>query len=354
MTPLRIAVSGAGIIGRRHIETILSQPKLFKLAAVADPFVDPTRYNLEGAMWFADEKEMLDHAKPEAVIIASPNNLHGFQGQLCCERGIHFLVEKPVTATLEEAERLVRAVKASGVKTLVGHHRRYLTAVKKAKSLVAKGSLGTLVAASVVWATRKPDEYFKAAWRSQPGGGPLLINAIHEIDLLRHLCGEIRSVSGLVSNAIRKFAVEDTAAAVFEFENGCLGTLICTDAGFSPWTIEQGSHENSRFPYAGQNAYRLVGTRGSVEIPVLRTWTPAIPDDIGWDRPIVAAELEPSYRDPYLAQLEHFQRLVRLNEEPIVSVSDGANTLAATLAVAQSSKDGQACSPRIFRTCESP
>jgi predicted dehydrogenase len=200
----------------------------------------------------------------------------------------------------------------------------------------------------VVWSTRKPDNYFQTKWRTEPGGGPLLINAIHEIDLMRHLCGEVRAVSGVKSSARRGFAVEDTAAAVFEFDNGALGTLICSDAGFSPWTIEQGSRENPMFPDAGQSAYRLVGTSGSLELPVLRRWSARIPGDIGWDRPIDGEEIAVPYHDPFQAQLSHFQRLIRLDEPPMVSVADGARTLAATLAVVQSGDQGKRCLTRDF------
>ncbi|MBA2588555.1 MAG: Gfo/Idh/MocA family oxidoreductase [Alphaproteobacteria bacterium] len=189
MNPLRIAVLGAGLIGKRHIQTILAAPHAAELVAVADPVADASAFALGGAAWFDDEKDMLDRVRPEAVIIATPNALHAGHGKLCCERGIHFLVEKPVTATLDEAAELVGAVADSGVKTLVGHHRRYLAAIQDAKRRIDSGELGELVAASVVWATRKPDPYFDTKWRTQAGGGPLLINAIHEIDMLRHLCG---------------------------------------------------------------------------------------------------------------------------------------------------------------------
>lgn len=349
MKPLRIAVLGAGLVGRRHIETIRALPQVAELVAVADPFADPSQFDLGGAAWFADSEQMLDQARPEAVIIATPNTLHAPLGLSACARGIHFLVEKPVTATLEEAGQLVRAVEAAGVKTLVGHHRRYLVAVQEARRLIGEGLLGPLVAASVVWATRKPDDYFNTAWRREEGGGPLLINAIHEIDMLRHLCGEVRSVSGLASNARRGFPVEDSAAALFEFEGGCLGTLVCSDAGFSPWTMEQGSLENLRFAFTGQSAYRLAGTKGSLELPVLRHWAGRTPEDAAWDRPIVATDMAVTYRDPFQAQLEHFQRLVHLDEPPVVSVRDGANTLAATLAVAQSAREGKRIAPRVFQ-----
>jgi predicted dehydrogenase len=348
MTPLRIAVLGAGLIGKRHIQTILAAPHAGELVAVADPVADPRAFHLGAAAWFTDATQMLDRVRPEAVILATPNALHAGQGKLACERGIHFLVEKPVTATLDEAAELVRAVDDSGVKTLVGHHRRYLAAIQDAKQRIAGGELGELVAASVVWATRKPDPYFDTAWRTQAGGGPLLINAIHEIDMLRHLCGEIAAITGMTSNARRGFAVEDSAAASFAFANGCLGTLICTDAGFSPWTIEQGTQENPNFAFTGQSAYRVIGTKGSLEMPVLRHWGAKIPGDIGWDRPIIATDIHVPWHDPYIAQLEHFQRMIRLDEPAMVCVRDGANTLAATLAVAQSAAEGRRCMPRIF------
>ncbi|HEY8254906.1 MAG TPA: Gfo/Idh/MocA family oxidoreductase [Rhizomicrobium sp.] len=348
MMPLRIAVLGAGLIGRRHIETILAMPEAAELAAVADPVADPGQFDLKGAAWFTGERQMLDQVKPEAVVIATPNVLHLDQGKLCCERGIHFLMEKPVTATIAEAAALVRLVSESGVRTLVGHHRRYLAPVEDAKAVIESGKIGRLVAASVLWATRKPDDYFQTAWRTRAGGGPLLINAIHEIDMLRHLCGEIAAVGGIKSNAIRGFAVEDSAAALFRFDNGALGTLALTDAAFSPWTIEQGSKENPLFPYAGQSAYRLTGTEGSLELPVVKLWRAATPGGNQWNKPIDGEALPERYHDPYKAQLAHFQRLIRLNEAPLVSVLDGARTLAATLAIAQASETERLCAPERF------
>jgi predicted dehydrogenase len=346
MTPLRIAVLGAGLIGRRHIETILAMPEAAELVAVSDPKADPGQYDLKGAAWFTDEIEMLDQTRPEAVVIATPNGLHLAHGEACCQRGIHFLMEKPVTATLAQAAQLVRLVAESGVKTLVGHHRRHLATIQDAKAVIDSGRIGKLVTASVIWATRKPDDYFNATWRKQAGGGPILINAIHEIDMLRHLCGEIATVSGLTSDAQRGFAVEDSAAALLRFDNGCLGSFTCTDAGFSPWTIEQGSRENPRFPYSGQSAYRITGTQGSLELPVLRVWEAQT--EAAWDKPIRSSDLSERYHDPYKAQLAHLQRMIRLDEPSVVPVLDGARTLAATLAIAQSAGDGRLCTPERF------
>ena len=92
----------------------------------------------------------------------------------------------------------------------------------------------------------------------------------------------------------------------------------------------------------------LIGTRGSLELPVLRQWGAQIPGDIGWDRPIAAADIRVPWHDPYIAQLEHFQRMIRADEPALVSVRDGARTLAATLAVARSAADGKPVAPARF------
>ncbi|MCX7225753.1 MAG: Gfo/Idh/MocA family oxidoreductase, partial [Burkholderiales bacterium] len=84
MTPLRIAVLGAGLIGRRHIQTILAMPAAAELVAVADPVVDPAGLDIGAAAWFRDAQQLLDRVKPEAVVIATPNALHLQQGQWCC------------------------------------------------------------------------------------------------------------------------------------------------------------------------------------------------------------------------------------------------------------------------------
>ena len=334
MQPLNLAVLGAGLIGKKHIATILARPDLARLAAVVDPMLQAGFSSDWQAPVFTDVEAMFAALQPDAVIIASPNNRHLEQALLCCQRGVHFLVEKPVTSTWDEAVRLTAAVRQSNVRTLVGHHRRYLAQVQATKQVIEKGELGDLVAVSVVWSTRKPDDYFHVAWRQAAGGGPILINAIHDIDMLRYLCGEITAVRGIKSNRQRNFEVEDTAAALLEFANGCVGTLVCSDAGLSPWTIEQGTGENPAFAFTHESSYRIIGTHGSLEMPVLRKWQARVPGQEAWDRPLAGEYLLHPLWDPFETQLAHFQRVIRGNEAPVCSVFDGAKTLAATLAIA--------------------
>lgn len=338
MKRLKIGVLGAGLIGKRHIDTILACPDDAELVGIADPVAGADKYPYVKAPFFKTAEALFDTAKPDSVVIATPNNLHAPQGIECARRGIHFIIEKPVTESLESAAALLREIAKSGVKTLTGHHRRYVQAVRTARRILADGRIGRLVGLSVIWATRKPDPYFDAAWRKKPGGGPILINLIHEIDLMRHLAGEMATIAGTISNAVRGFDVEDSAGAVITFLNGAIGTVLCTDTGLSPWTIEQGTAENPAFSYTGENSYRLVGTEGSLELPNLKLWSARDPTQIGWDKPLSATPMKVAEHDPYIEQLKHFRRVIQENETPLVSAEDGARTLAATLAVAEAGR----------------
>ncbi len=94
----------------------------------------------------------------------------------------------------------------------------------------------------------KPDDYFEVAWRREAGAGPIFTNLIHDIDLMRALCGDVTSVQAIETNAIRGHAVEESAAVLLRFENGALGTLNVSDATVAPWSWETTSGENRGFP----------------------------------------------------------------------------------------------------------
>ncbi|HEY8244583.1 MAG TPA: Gfo/Idh/MocA family oxidoreductase, partial [Casimicrobiaceae bacterium] len=337
---IRVGVVGAGLIGRRHIATAIASPDA-ELVGVADtlPADDPAVASLP-CPYFRSHRDLLAQAKPDAVVIATPNRLHVPMGIDCARAGVAILLEKPVADTVEQACDLLREAKHANVPILVGHHRRHHAQAQEARRIIASGRLGTLVGVSLVWSTRKADAYFDATWRRTAGGGPILINLIHEIDMLRHLVGEIATVSGRSSRANRGFEVEDTAAAVLTFANGALGTILCSDAAASPWTIEQGLGESPSFPYSGENAYRIVGTAGALEFPVLRVWSYRDAAHANWNGPIAAEAVKTFDRDPYVEQVRHLRAVIEGRESPLVSGVDGTRTLAATLAVRASADRG--------------
>ena len=272
---------------------------------------------------------------------ASPNQSHAEIGIECARLGIDMLIEKPVTDTLESAADLLLEVRANNVRTLVGHHRRHHDQVKTLRRLLREGLIGNLVGVSAIWAAYKPDEYFRIApWRTQPGGGPILINLIHEIDFLRFTVGEIVAVEAIASNRQRSFAVEDTAAALIEFDSGALGTFFISDSAVSPWTSEQGLGEAPEFPFSGESSYRFLGRAGSIEFPALVQWSQAGGAQ-DWNKPIQAQRIHASSVDPYVAQLDHFRDIIRGNARSLQPVEDGARSLIATLAVAEAAAGGR-------------
>lgn len=340
MKNITIGVIGAGLIGRKHLRK-LAERSDYDLAGVADVNVDQVKAEHPKARVFADYRQLLDETRPEAVIIASPNQLHAESGIECARRGIDILIEKPVTDTLESAVALLTEVRKSGIKSLVGHHRRHHLQVSTLKALLGEGRIGDIVGVSAIWATHKPDNYFEVApWRSQAGGGPVLINLIHEIDFLRFAVGEILAVEAIASNRQRGFAVEDTAAALIEFESGALGTFFISDSAVSPWTMEQGLGEAVEFPFSGQGSYRLMGRRGSLEFPNLVQWAQAGGAQ-DWNQPILAQHIHAGTIDPYVAQLDHFRDVVRGTAQSLQPVEDGARSLIATLAIAEAATAGR-------------
>lgn len=340
MSNITIGVIGAGLIGRKHLRKI-GEHRDYDLVGIADVNVESVSAEHPRARVFADYRKLLDEARPQAVIIASPNQLHAETGIECARRGIDILIEKPVTDTIETASALMAEVRKGGIKSLVGHHRRHHLQVRTLKALLAEGRIGDVVGVSAIWATHKPADYFKVApWRTEPGGGPILINLIHEIDFLRFTVGEIAAVEAISSNRQRGFAVEDTAAALIEFDNGALGTFFVSDSAVSPWTTEQGVGESPEFPFSGESSYRFMGRRGAFEFPGLVEWTQA-GDAQDWNKPIQAQRIHAPTIDPYIAQLDHFRDVIRGAAPSLQPVEDGARSLLATLAIAEAAAAGR-------------
>ncbi len=339
MNTTRLLVIGAGAIGRTHIDRIQRTPGL-ALAGIADPS-DAGRALAEslGAPWAPDHISALERFQPQGAVVATPNTQHVPMAQDCLARGVAALVEKPVADSVDEAQQLVDAQARSGVPVLVGHHRRHNPINRQARDLVASGRLGRLVSANVMASFYKPEAYFDLAWRREPGGGPVLINLIHEIDQLRFIGGEIVQVQALSSNAVRGFAVEDTAAAVLRLANGALATLVLSDTAAAPWCWDFCAGEQDQYPRQDVNTLFFAGTQGSLSLPDLSLWHYS--GERHWHRPITREQTTALKADPYTRQLQHFAAVIRGEEAPLCSALDGLRTLEATLAVLSAARTGQ-------------
>jgi predicted dehydrogenase len=341
--PMRIAVAGAGLIGRRHIELIEASPDCV-LAGIADPSPAAKEFaQTRNTPWHADHRALLADEKPDGLIIASPNALHFQMALDCAQAGVPGLIEKPVTDTVAAAQRLCAAIRRAGVPMLVGHHRRHNPIIKAAREAVASGKLGQLTAVVGLWLLKKPDDYFDVTWRREHGGGPLLINLIHDIDNLRFICGEIIEVQALTSNKVRGFAVEDTAALLLRFANGAVGTVTVSDATPAPWSWELTAGENAVYPRQDQPCYVFAGTNGSLSVPTMELWS--YPQNPGWHAPLSRNPVALAGYDPLVEQLRHFLAVIAGREQPLISVEDAMATLAVVEAVSEAARTGQKISP---------
>ena len=339
MNRLRIAVIGAGYMGRKHLQ-YLSASADCRLLALVDP--DPAAQRAaheHGARYCRDIGELLSGEPIDGAIVAAPTGLHEEVGRRCIDAGVPALIEKPICATVESAERLNRAAEQAGVPLLVGHHRRYNPAAAAAKRLLDAGALGRLVGISAIWCMCKPDNYYEAEWRRQPGGGPVLTNLIHEIDLLRYLAGDIIEVAGFTANAVRGFATEDSAALTLRFAGGALASVVMSDCAPSPWSWEQASGESPQFPANEQNPIRLFGTDAALEFPRLTVWR--YRGAKSWTSPLDSAAVRVPGGDAFALQLAHFAAVIRDRATPLVSGREGQRTLAVTLALFEAARTGR-------------
>lgn len=339
---VQILVAGAGLIGRRHIELIQASPHC-ELSAIVDPAAGVEELARKaGVPRYQALGDALAAGRPDGVILATPNRLH-LEGALECIRaGLPVLVEKPLAPTGEEGRRLCDAAEQAGAKVLVGHHRRHSPILESACAIVRQGTLGRIVAIQGSALFYKPDTYFdEAPWRRMAGGGPILINLVHEVDNLRALCGEITAVQAFASSATRGFPVEDTVAINLRFAGGALGCFLLSDTAASPKSWEQTSLENASYAaYPEEDCYVIAGTNGSLAVPSMRLKTYAGKEDRSWWKPFQASVAGVERADPLVRQLDHFCAVIRGAAQPLVTARDGLQNVRAVEAVTTAARSG--------------
>ena len=342
---MNIAVLGTGLIGQRHAQ-IISGHSSIKLAALVDP--SPNVTSLGDALscsTVGDIETLLASETPvDGIVVATPNNTHLDLSLTCIEAGIPILVEKPLAVNSDEAKSIADASMVASVPVLVGHHRRYHNASQTTRELIQTGKLGQLVGGQVTWCLRKPDDYFdQGAWRKTAGGGPVWINLIHEIDLLRYFYGEVAEVTAMTSNKIRGAEIEDTAALVLRFESGALVNVLISDAAPSPWHFEGASGENPNLAFTGQDGMRIMGTQGALSFPSLTHWQHDNLDTGNWTDPInstpINVDTGMGSEVALTRQIEHFCEVIAGKSAPLISANDGLRNIMVTEAILLSAKE---------------
>lgn len=247
-SPVRAAVVGCGDISAVHLAA-LTDLRDVDLVAVCD--VDADRAATAGGAHavpaYTDYLDLLDTVRPDVMHVCTPHDQHAPVVLACIERGVHVVLEKPVAHTLEQAQAVVDASLANpAAKVAVCFQNRYNRACAEAYRLLSSGELGELrgASATVAW-HRAPEYYVRSPWRGQrsrSGGGVLMNQAIHTLDLVQWFLGPVTHVaSGIGTLALADVVdVEDTAQLVMDHESGSRSVLFATVANSvdSPVTIE--------------------------------------------------------------------------------------------------------------------
>ena len=337
---IRLAVVGAGLVGQRHAK-VISELNGAVLAAI----VDTAEAGLEfakkiGVPSYPTMEALFNSMSLDGVVICTPTTLHVEQGLACINAGIPVLVEKPIGVTSAESIELVRAASTTKIPLIVGHHRRHNPLIHAAKNCIDRGEIGDIRAIHSQCWFYKPDEYFEIApWRTQPGAGPISVNLVHDIDLIRYLCGDVVQVQAQRAASIRGFNNEDVATAILTLENGALATITVSDSVVSPWSWEMTSQEYPIYPQTNESCYRIGGSKGALSIPDLTVWIHEPRPD--WWAPILSRQIEFEPSDPLVKQMQHFCRVIQGKEEPLVSAEEGYRSLRVIEAIQDASLNGK-------------
>lgn len=336
---VKIALMGAGLIGKQHIKAIEISSHA-QLSAIIDPSKEAIAVaDKSDVPIYSNLAELLEVNSPDGIIIATPNRFHFNNGMDCIAAKIPMIMEKPICDNLEESQQLVEAAEIAEVPILVGHHRRHNPILINAKKVLDSGVLGQILAVHAMCWFYKPDSYFNIPWHRNEGAGPVLINAIHDIDNLRYLFGEIISVQAMETKLVRNHEVEETAIILLAFKSGMIATISVSDAIVSPWNWEMTSGENPDFPIEDSFCCLIGGTHGSLSIPNLEIKTNV--KDRSWRQPIMSNKTPFKAAKPLPAQIDNFCNVIQGRAEPRVSGRDGLETLKVISAVKEASKSGQ-------------
>ena len=334
---IHIGLIGAGNISDTHARAIAAIPRT-GIAAV----YGPTRAHADalaarhGGVACDSLDALLDHRPLDMVVIGSPSGLHAEQGIAAAKHGLHVLVEKPIDVTTARSDALIAAAAADGMTLGVIFQDRLKPDVRRLKALVDAGRIGTpiLANARVKW-YRPPSYYAGSRWRGTQtfdGGGALMNQGVHTVDLLLWLFGPVRRVFGKTIAGLHSIEVEDTAVAVLEFANGAIGTLEAATSAYPGYSRQ----------------IELTGSNGTVRLDgddLAAIDLKDARDDETPTRSSVAtlSAASPVVADPaaHIRVFEDFIRAVEGRAAPVCDGPGGRHSVALIEAIYQSARTGQ-------------
>ncbi|MDP9313618.1 MAG: Gfo/Idh/MocA family oxidoreductase [Chloroflexota bacterium] len=353
--PIRFGILGCGVIGPHHALAIAGLQPDATLIAVADRDVARAEQLAQqyDAAAYASLDELLRHDGLDAVCICTPSGEHAAHALTVLEAGKHVVIEKPIDVTLEAVDRLQSARQSGAQKVAVISQHRFDTSTRIVHEAVTEGRLGrlTLGAAQVRW-WRSQAYYDSGDWRGTwqyDGGGALMNQSIHTIDLLQWIMGpvvEVTAYTGLLAH--ERIEVEDTAVGIVRFASGALGVIEGTTAAYPGLTARLEIHGDRgsavidsdelvyfHSPSTGdEGAAYGAGGAGNQAADVLSQYAA---DPVGPAAGADPGSLSMAHRE----QLRDFIAAIREDGEPLVNIEEGRKPVAVILAIYESARTGR-------------
>ena len=332
-TTLRFGIIGCGTAGHFHAKAIHALDSALLTAVYDFSAANARKFAAEyGAQVFENMEDLLGCPQVDAVCICTPSGLHAAQALAAVAHMKHVLIEKPLATTLEDARLVTEAAKEAGVVVDVVAQLRLSDAVRRIREALAFGKLGTLTLCQLDMVYYRSEDYYASSpWRGtwkMDGGGAMMNQGIHGMDLLLYLLGPVKRVFGNVKTMARPIETEDTAAAILEFENG----VVCTVAATT--SVYPGS----------PRCLRICGTKGTVTLTedILTGWS------VEGEAREEGGQLDyQSFSRPdtvpvsaHLRVLQDFAQAVHTGRSPVSTAVDGFNAVALIKSVYASSKTG--------------
>lgn len=353
MRRLRTAVIGCGKVASSHAEALQTLPEselvafCDRQAGRAETFA--ARY---GGAAFGDAERMFREARPEAVTVCTPHPLHCEAVLAAAEAGAHALVEKPLAANLADCDRMLDAAREAGVKLGVVSQRRLYEPVMRMKQAIEAGKIGTPALGTFLMLSWRDEAYYRSdPWRGKwaaEGGGVLVNQSPHSLDILQWMMGPIAEVSGYWANLNHPFVeVEDTALAMIRFHNGGLGSII-TSLSQKPGIYTKlhihGSNGASVGVQTDTGATFVAGMSGVSDPPFNDLWT--IPGEEGLLEGFVSQDRAQfarvdATRHYHRLQIQDFLQAILEDREPMVTGADGRIAVEIFTAIYRSNRSGK-------------
>jgi len=328
---LRFAIVGCGHISKKHAAGIeaVEHAELVAVCDTDEQRMEP--YLQNGVKGYTQYQELLADPAVDVVNICLPTGLHADFTVQAAEAGKHVIVEKPMALTLHDADRMIEACRRNGVKLAVVHPNRFRPAVVKLKERLDAGAFGKLGHANATVRWNRNDAYYaQAAWRGTKSmdGGVLMNQAIHNVDLLLWMMGEVEEVTSYHATRIRKIEAEDTSVSIIRFKNGALGVLEAAVTIY-PRNLEE------TLSIFGETGTAVIGGPTANWI---QTWKFADLSDEEAKRDIMEIEKDPFGLPGHQCIIQDMVEAVLEGREPIISGKEGRQALQLVLACQQSAE----------------